>query len=61
MDFEGFEKSPGFLVRCADMLRNHGFAWILKNGRIFGTLCGLVRKCHKIGVIAVFRKVSKFL
>lgn len=24
MDFADFEKSSGFLVRCADMLRNQG-------------------------------------
>ena len=37
MDFADFEKSSGFLVRCADMLRNQGFAGILKNGAIFMT------------------------
>lgn len=35
MDFADFEKSSGFLVRCADMLRNQGFAGILKNGANF--------------------------
>jgi len=38
MNFADFEKSPGFLIRCADMLRNHNFAGIFKNGQIFGTL-----------------------
>lgn len=35
MDFADFEKSSGFLVRCADMLRNQGFAGIVKNGANF--------------------------
>ena len=32
MDFGNFEKGLGFLMRGTDMLRNHGFAWVLKNG-----------------------------
>lgn len=44
MDFADFEKSPGFLMRLIDMLRNYDFAGIMKNGQIFGTLCGQVRK-----------------
>ena len=44
MDFADFKKSLRFLVRCMDMLRKPVFAGILKNGKIFGTLCGLVRK-----------------
>ena len=51
MDFENFEKSPGFLIRLIDMLKNHGFVGFLKNGRIFGTLCGHVKKSWFCGIL----------
>ena len=51
MDFGDFEKGLGFLIRLIDMLRNHGFAGILKNGRIFGTLCGHVKKLWFCGIL----------
>ena len=51
MDLADFERSPGFLMRGADMLRNHGFAGILKNERIFGTLYRHVKKSWFCGIL----------
>ena len=39
MDFEDVKKGLGFLIHLIDMLRNHDFSGILKNGQIFSTLC----------------------